>query len=140
MKRRIRELAEENEQLNQSSSFEDELLSLQLELKEKEDDIMSSENRQIWKGRNIRYNKKIEGLKSGISRNQSKELFSSPLYSNQCVQTSTKGAATDINDIIMNDIVIIRNDDNSDSKDGIFTGTRYFGNKQHHRKSSSVDG
>ena len=34
-------------------------------------------------------------------------------------------------------IVIIRNDDNSDSKDGIFTGTRYFGNKQYHRKSSS---
>ena len=40
LKRRIRELAEENEQLNQSSSLEDELLSLQLELREKEDKMI----------------------------------------------------------------------------------------------------
>ena len=104
LKRRIRELAEENEQLNQSSSLEDELLSLQLELKEKEDDIMSTKNRLADLEREkYSLQQKIKGLKSGISRNQSKELFSSPLYTNQCVQTSTKGAATDINDIIMND-------------------------------------
>ena len=121
LKRRIKELAEENEQLNQSSSLEDELLSLLSDLEREKYSLQQ----------------KIKGLNSGISRNQSKELYSSPLYTNQCVQTSTKGAATDINDIIMNDIVIIRNDDNSDSKDGIFTGTRYFSSKQHHRKSSS---
>ena len=149
LRKRISELEDENEELNQSRiDVQNELDKIQNDLLLKEEEIETTRNKLlILEQEKFSLQQKIRGItKSGIERKKAKqETVNPPAVTSSVSNSSSVSTNTLINNIVKKDVVVLGEITkknvvalNKESVEEIFfTGQRFYGNQNPHKKCSS---